>query len=521
MQVRRNRLSGWLLAIAMAGAVMAAHAAPAWQEGSTYTVGVVVSYNGHDYKAIVTHTAYAGTNWNPASTPTLWQDLGVSTGATPTPQPPTPTPTVTATPKPVTPTPTVTVTPKPVTPTPTTTPTPVITASPTPVTGTCTIAVWSSTTAYNGGAQVSYNGRKYTAKWWTSGDTPSSNTGDGKPWTDAGPCDGSGPSPTPIVTPVITPTTNPSITPTPTPTTAPVTGYRFAPYIDVSGNVDLPGWAQSTGGRFVSLAFFNSAGGCNGGWPGSESNLISQAASLRALGGNVIISSGGWNASDIARSCTDAASIATIYENVLERFGADHLDLDPEHGDSQNNLDATIVDRRNAALKILQDRFKAKGKTVYISFTLGVHPSPGFDAENLYVLQSAKNAGVEVNVINPMIMDYYDGVSGNQMGDRSVLALQNVFSQIKALWPGKTDAQYWAMLSATAMIGQNDNPTEVFTLNDAKIVRDFAKQKGMARLAFWSLGRDNGNCPGSTAANWQCSGISQQQWDFSKIFGAF
>ncbi|WP_373310153.1 chitinase [Jeongeupia naejangsanensis] len=242
---------------------------------------------------------------------------------------------------------------------------------------------------------------------------------------------------------------------------------------------------------------------------------------LRALGGDVIISSGGWNANDLARRCSDAASLAAVYQAQLDKFGVDHLDLDPEAGDVYNNLEPAIVDRRSAALKILQDSFKARGKTLTVSFTLGVHPVTGFASADLYVLQSAKNAGVEVAIVNPMIMDYYDGVSGNQMGARSVSALQGVFSQLKTLWPGKTDAQYWAMIGATAMIGQNDNPTEVFTLADAQLVRDFAVQQGMGRLAFWSLGRDNGNCAGNTAANWQCSGIVQQQWDFSRIFGNF
>ncbi|KAF0814560.1 Exochitinase 1 [Andreprevotia sp. IGB-42] len=192
--MKSSRITRLLTAMFMAGSVVAAFAAPAWQEGNTYSAGVVVSYNGHDYKALVSHTAYTGAGWNPASTPTLWQDLGVTSGTTPTPGP-TATPTPTS--KPATPTPAVT-----------NTPTPVVTSTPTPVVGSCSVAAWSTTTAYNGGAQVSYNGRKYSAKWWTSGDIPSANTGDGKPWTDTGPCGVS-------VTPTPTSTPTPTISPTP------------------------------------------------------------------------------------------------------------------------------------------------------------------------------------------------------------------------------------------------------------------------------------------------------------------
>jgi chitinase len=62
--------------------------APAWAEGNTYTVGTQVTYNGHLYQALQTHTAYVGAGWNPAATPSLWQDLGACTGGTPPASPP-------------------------------------------------------------------------------------------------------------------------------------------------------------------------------------------------------------------------------------------------------------------------------------------------------------------------------------------------------------------------------------------------------------------------------------------------
>lgn len=31
---------------------------------------------------------------------------------------------------------------------------------------------WNANTVYNSGDQVSYNGKTYTAKWWTKGDIP-------------------------------------------------------------------------------------------------------------------------------------------------------------------------------------------------------------------------------------------------------------------------------------------------------------------------------------------------------------
>ncbi|KAG0222109.1 Chitinase 1 [Actinomortierella wolfii] len=72
------------------------------------------------------------------------------------------------------------------------------TTVPTQTGGACNAPAWDAATAYSGGAVVSYNGRKYTAKWWTQGDVPSAA---GSPWTDNGPCSGSTPTATPTPTP--------------------------------------------------------------------------------------------------------------------------------------------------------------------------------------------------------------------------------------------------------------------------------------------------------------------------------
>jgi hypothetical protein len=296
---------------------------------------------------------------------------------------------------------------------------------------------------------------------------------------------------------------------------------RFAPYIYRLADTDVDGWIKTTGNKFLTLAFFNSDGGCGGSWPQNETDLIALAKKLRAIGGQVIVSSGGWNAPDLASHCLDPVAIADTYEGVLTRLGTNYLDIDAEPGDIHNNLNPVVVDRRSAALKLLQNRFEKQGKPLHISMTLAVRPAFGFDAENFYLLQSAKNAGVHFDVVNPMIMDYRDGTVAPYMGDRSIMALEKAVLLLKELLPGKTDAEYWAMMATTAMIGQNDAEPEIFTLSDAHKLVDFARAKGMARLSFWSLDRDNGGCPGERIANPTCSGIDQGLWEFSKILGAY
>jgi chitinase len=46
---------------------------PAWQPNHAYTAGTLVSYNGHNYKCLQSHTSMVG--WEPPNVPALWQLL--------------------------------------------------------------------------------------------------------------------------------------------------------------------------------------------------------------------------------------------------------------------------------------------------------------------------------------------------------------------------------------------------------------------------------------------------------------
>ncbi|SMC29194.1 Chitinase [Andreprevotia lacus DSM 23236] len=187
-------------AAALCGVAAYAQAAyPAWAEGNTYTAGTYVSYNGHDYVALITHTAYVGAGWTPVVTPTLWKDLGPSSGSA--------TPVPTATPKPTTaPTSAPTATPKP-TAAPTVTPTP----------AGCTFTNWTEGVIYQLGAVVKYlpNGQFYkvvqVAGNGSDATNPTISTWYWQPTT----CGGVTPAPTATPKPTSTPV--PTVTPTPAP----------------------------------------------------------------------------------------------------------------------------------------------------------------------------------------------------------------------------------------------------------------------------------------------------------------
>jgi chitinase len=55
-------------------------------------------------------------------------------------------------------------------------------ATPPPSSGGC--AAWAAGTVYTQGKTASYNGKTYTAQWWTEGETPSSSSA----WKEGGSC---------------------------------------------------------------------------------------------------------------------------------------------------------------------------------------------------------------------------------------------------------------------------------------------------------------------------------------------
>jgi hypothetical protein len=99
------------------------------------------------------------------------------------------------------------------------------------------------------------------------------------------------------------------------------------------------------------------------------------------------------------------------------------------------------------------------------------------------------------------------------MGADAVLAAQDTLAYAQTLWPAMT----YANIGVTPMIGQNDDPAEVFTEAKAQTLVSFAEQNHLGRLAFWSVDRDQA-CGGSASGLPQRSEISQSPLDFTKIF---
>ncbi|MGW6905886.1 glycoside hydrolase family 18 protein [Streptomyces sp. NPDC054940] len=333
-------------------------------------------------------------------------------------------------------------------------------------------------------------------------------------------------SPTPTATPTATakPSATPTQSPTPTakPSETPGTGTGatagFAPYIDTSlyPAFDLLASAQATGVKDYNLAFVTDGGGCTPKWGGvtdlGSDAVAAQIGDLRAKGGDVRVSFGGAAGSELATTCSSADALAAAYTKVVDAYKLTKVDFDVEGGALPDKAANT---RRAQAIAKLQKAHP----DLDVSFTLPVMPE-GLTQPGVDLLADAKQNGVKIDTVNIMAMDYGPAYSGD-MGTYAEQAATATQAQVKSVL-GLSDSAAWKTVAVTPMIGVNDVTTEIFKVDDATQLVNFAKSKGLGWLSMWSATRDK-QCPGGEkpAADATCSSILQEKFAFSKAFAAY
>jgi hypothetical protein len=289
----------------------------------------------------------------------------------------------------------------------------------------------------------------------------------------------------------------------------------FPPY-------NLVSTAQATGVKQFNLAFVvaGGSGGCTPEWGGETAigsdPVAAQIGALRAIGGDVRISFGGEAGSELAVTCTSVSQLEAAYQQVISAYDVNKIDFDVE-GAAVDNTAANA--RRDQALAALQ----AADPSLQISFTLPVLPS-GLTSDGVAVLDGAVTAGVKIEAVNVMAMDYGDGAAPNpsgQMGTFAIDAATATDAQV-ATAMGISDTAAWSKVAVTPMIGVNDTSDEIFTPANAQQVEAFAAGKHLAWLSMWSAARDT-ECSGGAAdfASPTCSSIAQTPDEFTDTFGAY
>jgi len=308
----------------------------------------------------------------------------------------------------------------------------------------------------------------------------------------------------------------------------------FSPYFQAYTDASPAEVSRASGAKYLTMAFLQTkvTGSCDILWNGDPTKPVAWStfgpdiARIRARGGDVVPSFGGYSAdstaTEIADSCTDVGRIAAAYQKVITTYGVTRLDMDIEDA-SLNNLAA--IDRRNQAIHLVQQWAERHHRPLQIVYTLPTAPS-GPEPNAVNVLASAIKYGARVDVVNIMTFDYYDDQPHDMLADTKTAA-NGLVRALQALYPHRPTAQLWRMVGITEMLGIDDygsggetGPLEVFTLANARAVTRWAGEHHIAELSFWALGRDNGGCPGTPGSD-DCSGVVQSPYQYTQIMLPF
>ncbi|HCT79107.1 MAG TPA: chitinase [Micromonosporaceae bacterium] len=293
-----------------------------------------------------------------------------------------------------------------------------------------------------------------------------------------------------------------------------VPGMAAAPY-------EYFGWASPqdpvtvmnvTGIKWFTLAFILSDGGCNPAWDGSRpltgGNDQNQINRIRANGGDVMVSIGGWSGNKLGERCSSASALAGAYQKVINAYNLKVIDIDIENTEWNN---ATVRQRVIDALKIVKQN--NPGVKTIITFGTTVN---GPDATGRDMINRGAASGLANDVWAVMPFDF-GGYTGD-MGDASISAVEGLKAAVQSAY-GYSDAVTYAHIGLSSMNGKTDVPGETVTVSDFQQILTYARQKHLARFAFWSINRDR-PCGGGTDPD-ACSGIPQQPYDFTKIIAQY
>ncbi|MFI2364906.1 ricin-type beta-trefoil lectin domain protein [Promicromonospora sp. NPDC019610] len=238
---------------------------------------------------------------------------------------------------------------------------------------------------------------------------------------------------------------------------------------------------SQTGVRAFTMAFILSSGGCNPAWDGSRplTGGVDQQTinAIKAAGGQVQISFGGWSGNKLGPNCSTPAAYAGAVQQVINAHQPNVVDFDIENSDEFENY--TVQDRILQGLTIV----KQNNPNVKIAVTIGTGRG-GPEGAGTRLINRAAQLGVPID--NYTIMPFNFGSSN--IAQDTINASEGLKNQLKSA-RGWTDAQAYAHMGISGMNGSSDQG-EITTTAAWTQIRDYARNNGLTRLAFWSVNRD-------------------------------
>ena len=293
--------------------------------------------------------------------------------------------------------------------------------------------------------------------------------------------------------------------------------YGAAPYVMPFDNSppDLGPVMSATGQKSFQLAFIlaPSGGGCTPTWDGthdvsSDTTAKAMIDGIRAAGGDVTVSAGGYGGTKLGQTCGDPASTAAAYQQVVTKYGLKAIDFDLEEPEYENTA---AIHNEIGAAKILQQN----NSGLYVSITTaGTNAGTGWFGQQM--LNEAKSQGFTPT--NYAIMPFDGGFNGSAS---QISALEGFHSILMTTF-GWSSATAYSHEGVSLMNGRSDSG-EYFMQADFQSVLDYVKSHGLSRYTFWSVNRDRQCSPpdnnGQTSGT--CSSVAQGAWDFTKFTASF
>jgi chitinase len=292
--------------------------------------------------------------------------------------------------------------------------------------------------------------------------------------------------------------------------------YASAPYLMPFDNSppDAVAVLNATGQKAFQLAFIlaPNGGGCTPTWDGTRAvsadteaaNLI---ARIRANGGDVSVSIGGYGGTKLGQTCGTPAATAAAYQQVVTKYGLKAIDFDLEEPEYEN---AAAVHNELGAAQILQQN----NPGLYVSVTTaGTAAGTGWFGTEM--LKDAKSLGFTPN--NYSIMPFDGGFNG---ASAQTSALEAFHGLLMSTF-GWDSATAYAHEGVSMMNGRSD-AGEYFRQADFQTVLDYATGHHLARYTYWSVNRDR-QCPdpNQSTTSGTCSSVPQAAWEFTKYTARF
>ena len=270
---------------------------------------------------------------------------------------------------------------------------------------------------------------------------------------------------------------------------------------------------SSSGEKEFNLAFVLDSGGCTPAWDGLSTSLVSSDTAvqadvnaIRAAGGDVAVSFGGFNGTELGTTCGSASALAAAYQKVITKYNLTRVDFDYENGALDSN---TAI--RFGAIAILE----RNNPKLVVSLTIPM-TTVGFPGSGTDEIRQAVAAGARLDVIN--IMDFDTGLtSGTEVAQTETIA-NDAIGQLQSIY-GWSAATAWSHLGLQLMNGHTDQPSELFTQDTFNQLLSFVHANHPAWFSYWSINRDFA-CPSGAVEPWApgtCSNIAQNAYDFTKI----